>query len=185
MSQLWRGVVVVLGLGVLLGQVGCADSVYTLPPPPPPNKRASVSLVPGEEERRSERDYLKARAAVLKLNQLLASKRYKEALSWMSQETQDMLRYANPKQDAVSALAEGKLVLPDGRTITMEPGALLLAPDLSNMRDSVEGVEEQETSGRRKELFALQKSGPPRKIVMIKEGGRWVLHRTSIPKTSP
>lgn len=172
---------VILGVGALLGELGCADSLYTLPAPPPPDRRASVSLVPGEEERRSERDYLKARAAVLKLNELLVSKRYKEALSWMSQETQDMLRYAHPKQDAVSALAEGKLVLPDGRALAMEPGPFLLAPDLSNMRDAVDGLEEQETPGRRKELFALQKVGPPRKIVMIKEGGRWVLHRTSIP----
>ena len=53
-------------------------SVYTLPPPAAQSE--PVSLIPGEDERAKERLYLEARAAILRLNQLLASKRYREAL---------------------------------------------------------------------------------------------------------
>ena len=53
------------------------------------------------------------------------------------------------------------------------------APELTNIKDSIEGTQEQETQ-RRKEIFALQPDGSARKIVVIKEGNQWVLHRTTL-----
>jgi len=70
----------------------------------------------------------------------------------------------------------------DGKQRRFDPVKTLLADDITSLADSIEGVEEQETS-RRKEIFAKQGQGePPQRIVMIKEGGKWVLHRTTVDK---
>jgi hypothetical protein len=79
-------------------------------------------------------------------------------------------------------LASGRYIRPDGQVATIDPAAFLLARDLSKMQDSADGVEENETP-RRKEIFAMEEAGP-RRIILIKEGDRWVLHRTSFP-TNP
>lgn len=160
---------------------GCAG-VYELPPPPAEDKRETISLIPGEEERVKEQNYLQARAAVLKTYQFLSAKRFKESLSLMSTGTQGLLKSTSPQKSAtnpaVITLSEGKMVLPNGRTITFDPVDFLLATDISDMKDTLEGQKEQETA-RRKELFATQPDGSTRRIVVIKEGGRWVIHRTN------
>lgn len=163
--------------------LSACNSVYVLPDPPPADERRSISLIPGEDERLKERDYLQARATVLKAYQLLSSKRYKESLELMSQETRDFLAFASPNKSANSpaiiTLAEGKFVLNNGRTVTFEPAAWLLARDVSELKDSLPGKKEQETN-RRKEIFAIQPKGKPRKIIVIKEAGKWVIHRTTV-----
>lgn len=165
------------------GFLAACDTVYVLPDPPPVQERRSVSLIPGEDERLRERDYLQARAAVLKAYQLLSSKRYKASLDLMSQETRDFLKFASPTKDAQSpeivTLSQGKFVLQNGRTISFDPPAWLLAKDVSKLKDTIKGQKEQETS-RRKEIYAVQPDGKWRKIVVIKEAGTWVIHRTSI-----
>lgn len=169
-------------VAVLVLCSGCATRLYELPPPPPENEKRSVSLIPGEEERKREQDYKDARAALIDLNGLLATKRYEEALEKMSQETRTMLEFVSPDKDAkrpaVETLATGKFVI-DGETWQLEPATALIAEDLSQLSDSVEGVVEQE-SNRRKEIFAAVPDGGYKKIVMLKEGGVWVLHRTKI-----
>jgi hypothetical protein len=170
-----------LALVVAAGS-GCAGSLYELPAPPPASEQRSVSLVPGEEERMREEDYLLARASVLKINQLFAAKRFQEALQWMSAETRDFIAAGSPQKDPADVLASGRYIRPDGQVATIDPAAFLLARDLSKMQDSADGVEENETP-RRKEIFAMEEGGP-RRIILIKEGDRWVLHRTSFP-TNP
>ena len=76
------------------------------------------------------------------------------------------------------ALSQGKVQI-NGQVREVEPAAMLLAPELTNIKDSIEGTQEQETQ-RRKEIFALQPDGSARKIVVIKEGNQWVLHRTTL-----
>ncbi len=162
----------------------CAPDLYVLPAPPSASERRSVSLIPGEEERKREQEYLKARASILKLYQLLSAKRFDESLNYMSQETRDFLAFVSPRDKNPSVtLVESRLVLKDGTNIQIEPVSFLLAPDLSKLKDTVDGVQEQE-SARRKEVYAVQKDGKARRIVMILEGGKWVLHRTSIQQAS-
>lgn len=162
---------------------GCAG-VYELPPPPAEGQRETISLIPGEEERVKEQNYLQARAAVLKTYQFLSAKRFKESLALMSTATQGLLTSTSPQKGAsnpaVITLSEGKMVLPSGQTLTFDPAAFILAPDISDMKDTLEGQTEQETA-RRKELFAMQPDGTARRIVVINEGGRWVIHRTKAP----
>lgn len=167
----------------LAGAMGCQGALYELPDPPPASEQRSVSLVPGEEERLREEDYLLARASVLKLNQLIAAKRFQEALEWMSAETRDFIAAGSPKKDPVEVLASGRYIRPDGQVATIDPAAFLLARDLSKLQDTAEGVSESETP-RRKEIFAMEEAGP-RRIILIKEGDRWVLHRTSFPTKLP
>lgn len=158
----------------------CAQDLYVLPAPPAPSERRSVSLIPGEEERKREQEYLQARASILKLYQLLSAKRFDEALNFMSQETRDFLAFVSPRdKNPAVTLVEGRLVLKDGTNLQIEPVSFLLAADLSKLQDEVEGRQEQE-SARRKEIYAIQRDGKARRIVMILEGGKWVLHRTSI-----
>jgi hypothetical protein len=57
---------------------------------------------------------------------------------------------------------------------------MLLASDLSTLQDSAEGMSKVETA-RRREIFAIV-AGVPNRIILIKQGDRWVLHRTSFPK---
>lgn len=159
--------------------VACVD-VYNLPDPPPESERRSVSLIPGEEERQSERDYLSARAAIVELNGLLTQQRYVEALDRVSAETRSFIAYGTEKP-APDVLAAGKLKLPNGELVSFEPVSMLLAEDISKLQDTFPGVEEQETASR-KELYAVLPSGKATKIVVIKEGGEWVVHRTRLPQ---
>lgn len=171
----------VVAAGTSLAACG-RRTLYELPPPPPAEERRDVSLIPGEEERQSEQAYVEARAAIIELNGLLKTRRYEEAMGLMSQETQTMLAYLSPQPEsdrpALATLTEGAILV-SGQRREIEPAAMLLAPDLGRLQDAIEGQREQETR-LRKEIFALQPDGSARKIVVIKEGGRWVLHRTSI-----
>lgn len=171
-----------LALLILLS-MGCARAnVYELPPPPPEEERRNVSLVPGEDARRNEKDFNNARASLMRLNTLLESKRFDEALGLMSQETVAMLEFVSPdKKSSAPATAVFTLnqVVIDGQVQEVRSLELLLAADLSDLQDQVDGVSENEST-RRKEIFAIQPQGAPRKIVMIKEGDTWLLHRTKI-----
>jgi hypothetical protein len=160
---------------------GCATDLYELPPPPPPEERRSVSLIPGAEERKEQQRYLKAAEAVRTLYQLLSSKRYDEAAELLSAETRDLLGHR--KGSAVEALASGRLVAPDGREIAFDPTTFLVAPNLDDLRDDIEGVSDKardSETARREVLYAVQPDGTSRRIVVIKQGDQWVIHKTSI-----
>ena len=158
----------------------CPGPLYELPDPPAVPRE--VSLYPGEEQRARERDYVAARGVVIRISGLLNSKRYEEALELMSAETKDMLEYLSPKRGeegaAVHALSEGTLML-GGAPRQVDVVELLVGSDLSEIEDAVEGVEEQETL-QRKEIFVITEDKEPRRLVVIKQGGDWVLHRTKI-----
>ncbi len=155
-------------------------SLYELPPPPPQTDQGDVSLIPGEEERKDEERYLDARAAVIQVFNLLSTKRYDEAVERMSLETRDFLK-GGGKRSAADVLVDRKMKLPNGEVVEIDPVATLVAEDVSKLSDSVAGMEEHETEARR-EIFATLPSGRIQKIVMIKEKGQWVLHRTRIPE---
>jgi hypothetical protein len=179
-ERMRRFVVKVACVGAVAAGWGCADTLYVLPDPPPEGERRSVSLIPGEDERLKEQDYIAARASALKLYQLLSTKRFEEAIGLMSQETRDFLVFVSPgDKNALTTLEEGKMKFPDGTLVVADPVEVLLSADMSDLKDEVEGEEEQE-GVRRKEIWAQSEGKKPRKIVMIKEGGKWVLHRTSV-----
>lgn len=161
--------------------MGCNATLYELPPPPPPAERDSVSLIPGEEERKKEELYLEARTRIIELYNLLNTKRYEEAARLMSLETRDFLQSLGDGAPVAEVLAMKELKLPSGKVVPFDPVSILISKDVSQLRDEVAGVEEHET-GRRKEIFATLPSGQLQKIVMIAEGGQWVLHRTRIPE---
>ena len=167
-----------LMVAVLVVCAGCVN-VFSLPDPPPESERKDISLIPGEEARQAERDYLQARAAVLTLFGLLQQQRYAEAKGGLSIETQDFIRFGS-EDDVADILAAGEMKLPDGKVVSFEAVSMLLAEDVSQLTDTFDGVEEQETANR-KEIFAVQPSGDAVTIVVIKESGGWVLHRTRLP----
>ena len=170
-----------LSIGALLFATACSGAMYRLPAPPPPQKRGSVSLIPGEEQRKAEEHYLQARAAVIKLNTLLSTKRFAEASELMSLETRDWLLSMGAGAEVPEILASGKLQLPDGKVVDFKPVPTLLAEDVSRLTNTIDGVEEHETDTRI-EIFATLPSGMIQKIVLIAEGGQWVLHRTRLPE---
>jgi len=172
----WRGAAAV---ALVLAAAGCRGTLYELPSPPPPSERHSVSLIPGEEQRADEKLYLAARASVLELYNLLSTQRYREAAQLMSVETRDFLMHGGKGKSVAEVLGGGKLQMPDGEVVDLDPVPMLLAADVSKLTDTVAGVEEHETQAR-KEIFAHLPSGKVQRIVMIKERGKWVLHRTRL-----
>lgn len=155
-------------------------SLYELPPPPPAEQQGDVSLVPGDEERRDEQRYLEARAAVIQIYNLLSTQRYQEVVPLLSSETRDFLR-GGGKPSLVDVLTARERPGPNGELVTFDPLSMLIAEDVSSLADAVPGMEEHETDERR-EIFATLPSGKIQKIVMIRERGQWVLHRTRIPE---
>lgn len=153
--------------------ISCA-SLYELPEPPPPNERKSAVQAEDTDSAASERAYLEARAAIIVLYNLLQQQRYGEAVEKISAETRDFLTHGT-SQSAQEILASRQLTI-DNQVVEIDPVSMLLAEDVSQLVESVAGVEEQETSSR-KEIFAVVPGGF-RRIVMIQESGQWVLHRT-------
>ena len=157
----------------------CASNPYQLPPPPPEDQWIDDAADPKAEERKREMLYLEARTTILGLFNLLSNQRYEEASKMVSSETRDFLTGGGNLEFA-DVLASGKLELGNGEVVELNPVSTLVAPDLTGMVDSVEGIGENETDSR-KELFVPVEGGFQR-VVMIKEGGAWVLHRTRLPQ---
>lgn len=157
---------------------GCSTP-YHLPEPPPPDQR--VSTEDADQTQMSEKSYLEARAAIIQLYGLLEQQRFQEAVSLLSTETIGFLTFQSDSSAEV-VLADGKMKVGE-ELVEFKPVSILLAEDVSQLVDSLPDVEEQETSNR-KEIFAVTEESAIR-IVMIKESGKWVLHRTRLPKPVP
>ncbi len=166
---------------IICGMLPACTNIYKLPEPSAATQ--DVNLTPGADDRQGEQDYLAARQTVITLFGLLQQQRYPEAEEFMSQETQSFLRYGSDKSVA-EVLADGKLTLANGEVVDIEPVTTLLAEDVSRLTDSVPSIEEQETPAR-KEIFAILSGDRVQRIVIIKETGRWVLHRTRIAEPTP
>ena len=166
---------------IAISSFGCSD-VYRLPDPKA-GAATNVNLTPGTDDRQGEADYLQARQTVIQLFSLLQQQRYPEAEDLVSKETVAFITFGTEKSFA-ETLADGKLTQPDGEVVDLDPVSMLLASDVSRLVDALPGIEEQETPAR-KEIFAVLPNDEFQRIVIIKEAGRWVLHRTRIAQTSP
>ena len=155
-----------------LASSGCATR-YELPPPPPESERVSVQTAEKDD---SEQAYLEARQVIVQLYSLLQQQRFQEASALLSQETKSFLTL-NSESSVEDVLAAGKISTENG-LVDFDPVLSLLAPNLNQLVDSIDSEEESETATR-KELFAIHDSGAT-KIVVIKESGKWVLHRTRL-----
>jgi hypothetical protein len=164
-------------LAAALVFAGCASNLYELPPPPEKGERSDATLASRAEEEKAQQDYAAARAALLKAYNLLSTQRYDEAVDLMSQETRAFLTYGTEKS-AAEVLADGALTLPSGERVEFEPSTFFVAADVQKLEDTVEGATENETD-RRRELFAISADGSAHRVIMIKQGGSWVLHKTS------
>lgn len=166
-----------LFLGLLVVVSSACSSIYTLPPPPS-GAPQNVNLTPGADNRESEAAYLQARQSIIKLFGLLQQQRYPEADALLSSETRAFVTF-NTEKSVSETLADGKLTLATGELVDIDPVSTLLAEDISRLVDALPGIEEQETPSR-KEVFAILSNDRAQRIVMIKEAGQWVLHRTRI-----
>ncbi len=160
---------------------GCGLGLHELPDPPAKEAWTKVSLIPGEDQEADEARYLEARAAVLAFYSALANGRHDEAWGLMSVETQSMLSHFAVDGDGKNALASGTLKSAGGSEIEWSPLETFMMPNVKGFEDSLEGEEEHETSAR-KELFLLGEDGQSKKLVVIREAGKWVIHRTKAPK---
>ena len=157
---------------------GCASNMYELPAPPEEGERADAELASRAEEEQKQKEYAAARAALLKAYNLLSTQRYDEAVALMSQETRALLTY-NTDDSAADVLADGALTLPSGERIEFEPSTFFIAADVQKVEDDLDGVEQNETD-RRREFFVVSEDGSARRVVMIKQGDEWVLHKTRV-----
>jgi hypothetical protein len=172
------------GLALTAAVLGaCGTSPYYLPPPPTAEEKAEAAREAAADSAEptvtdEERD-LQARASLLKLYELLSAEQYEAAEAYLSQQTRDFLRDGSQAGDPSAALASGKMAFGDERTIEFEPVELLIGGNIARIEDAMEGVEESETPNRR-ELFVIDPQGEAHRVVMIFEGGEWVLQATSI-----
>lgn len=158
----------------------CGPGLYDLPPPPSRDLWESTSTDPAEEERAAQRRYLAARTALLDLYRALSDEDWDVAWEMLSTETQSFLAFSSSSGDGKRALREGRLTLPDGTDIQMDPVDLFLVSDLRRLEDDHENEPQAETP-RRKELFAFSADGRIKKVVLIYELDSWRVHRTTAP----
>jgi hypothetical protein len=167
-----RRLVLAISMGII---VGCASSPYELPPPTAATPAADEAE---DEQTDTERD-LAARAALLELYEYLNKGQFVDAEAYLSQQTREFLVHASDSSSVSSVLANGQLTLADGRSVDIDPVEFLIAPKITRIADSLDGVESHQTA-RRRELFVYGDDDGPRRVIMIREGDQWVLHKTSI-----
>lgn len=171
----------VVACALFVSLAGCAN-IYTLPPPPA-DRDKSVELTPGADQDNDTQAYLEARQSVIRLFGLLQQQRYPEAEDLLSAETREFVTFGSEKSVS-EVFGDRKLTLASGEVVDFDPVPTLLAEDVSRLVDAVPGIEEQETPSR-KEVFAILSNDRAQRIVMIKEAGQWVLHRTRIAQPFP
>lgn len=160
---------------------GCSSSPYELPAP----KSAEPTAREADDEQSDVDRDLAARAALLKLYEFLNQGQFVDAETYLSQQTREFLTHTSDSGSVSHVLASGAFTLADGRTIDIDPVDFLIAPEITRIADSLDGVDSHETA-RRRELFVYGADDGPRRVVMIREGDQWVLHKTSIsPEPSP
>ncbi len=163
---------------ILFFSLSCGPGLYDLPDPKPKEQWKEVNLIPSEEEKSDERLYQAARMKILEIYGYLNDQNFEDASANFSAETQDFLTFGT-EYSVPEVLGNKKLKLSNGTLVTFKPVSILLAEDVTRLSDSVEGIPENETISR-KEIFAKQSDGRYKRIVMIRQGNKWVLHRTRI-----
>lgn len=176
-----RALIVGFLCGLGLFAASCASSTYYLPPPPDQQKSAKKSDAgpKSNAERAPEELDAQAREALMELYELLEHERFEEAEDYLSQETREFLSHAGAEEDASETLSSGQIQLAGRSPIKISPVKLLIGGNIESVRDAMEGVSENQTPNRR-ELFVLDPAGDTHRVIMIFEGGKWVLHKTSI-----
>ncbi len=174
---------ILVGVGALWALAvcayGCGGSPYYLPAPPAKQEQTSVAANPAEQAELDRKRDLAARSALLKLYEALSKDHFEEAEKYLSQQTRDFLAYGSETGDPSAVLSEGKLHLPNGQTIAINPVKFLIGGNIANIENTMKGKKEHETS-RRREFFVIDNSGKPHRVIMILEGDQWVLQKTSV-----
>ncbi len=163
---------------IILFTSSCGAGLYDLPDPKPKAEWKKVNLTPSAEELSDEKLYQGARLKILEIYGLLNDQNFEAVNENLSAETQDFLKFGT-QGSVAEVLSNEKLNLANGTLVTFKPVSILLAEDVTRLTDSVDGIEENETPTR-KEIFAEQSDGRFKRIVMIRQGDSWVLHRTRI-----
>ncbi len=157
---------------------GCGPGLYDLPVPPPPHSWVAVSLDPAQEDRNDEQRTLDARGAVLELYQALNEEDWGQAWDRLSTETQNFLAFGSATKDGRDALAQGRLIAPDGVAVEIDPVDLFVVRDMTRLDDDLNGTPDATETANRKEFHATGEDGQIHKIVVIYEIGQWRIHRT-------
>ena len=176
-------------IAVLLGLANvfaCGPGLYDLPTPPPQAQWTSVSLTPGAEEQRAAKNFLEASAIAMDLFSAFSDENWEDAWALLSEETKSTLNYGNPDGDGINVLKTGQFELAGetGKsTFRLEPVRHFFVEELMRFEDEVAGNPESETN-RRKEIYALSRSGDNKKVVLIYEAGGWKVHKTTFGELS-
>lgn len=164
-------------LALLVG--GCGSSLYHLPPPTVAADR-EVGKDEGGEPAPSDAELdQQARAALLELYALVKSAQFEDAERYLSQETREFLSAVSATNDPSAALSSAEFKLGDGRTVQVDPVRLLFGGNIVSVQDALKEPDAGETPNRRV-LHSVDPQGASHRIIMIFEGGQWVLHKTSI-----
>ncbi|MCA9562655.1 MAG: hypothetical protein KC561_04155 [Myxococcales bacterium] len=153
---------------------GCASNLF-LPDPPPREDWAHHSLRPGQAEEESEDNFGAARTAIFGFLDAMAEEDYATAYSMLSNDTRIVM-------DQVASNGLGETVLSEaaihyeGEIYPINVVDFFVVDGLQRIEDEYDGAEESETA-RRKELFAIAADGTVHRVVVIREGSEWHIHR--------
>lgn len=164
-------------LVVALSMLSCTR-LYTLPDAPPKEQWQSHAIEEAENPDDITMRQLEAKRAAIQVYAALSSKDWEKAVGLMSAETVELLSSGAKSKKAADALAQGYLDIRD-QNIPFDPVADVFIANLSDIRADF-GTNTPESSKTRQILYAVGDKGTARKIAMIKEGGRWVLHSPTI-----
>jgi hypothetical protein len=165
---------------VSLGAAGCA-SLYRLPEPPPREAWARHSLSPTQNRDRSAERYAEARTALFSFLDALASERWDDAYSALSNETRILLDDLATDGRGESVLATGDLRRGDA-AYEVDVIDLFVISELARVEDDWNDQPEAE-SYRRKELWAIDRNGDAHRVILIYESDAWRIHKPDIDLT--
>lgn len=158
---------------------GCGSSLYHLPPPTTAEDRNAAADQAAKPAPSAEELDKQARASLLALYALVQKAQFEDAERYLSQETREFLSAASDVNDPSAALAGGEFKLRDGRSVQVDAVKLLFGGNIVSVQDALKEPDTGETANRRV-LHSLDPQGESHRIIMIFEGGQWVLHMTSI-----
>ena len=183
LEHLRTGIIVLIAAACIIS--ACSSSNYTLPPPGEQTAEATgttdADKKPGKQEPKQSqtRAFLDVRKQARQLYKLLEQQRFREAEAFFSQQTRNFLTMGKTDRTVASTLAEQTIQLPGGDNLEIgPPEQFFLGGDIETIRDSVDGQSDSETD-ERKVIYVKSAGDGYERVVFIREGGKWVLHKTS------
>lgn len=152
--------------------------MYTLPDAPPKEEWVKA-LPPQESPEEAAKRYLDAKRSAIQCFAALADEKWTKALSWMTDDSVDLLRNLAVDGNLEASLAAHQLQR-DGDVFAFDPVNDVFIAGLTDIRDEF-GDQIDDENESTKILYAVGRSGDARRVVVVLENDQWKIKLTQIP----